>query len=297
MFATVSKKAMTFGLIATMTAGLMVGCGKEEANQNQNATGDSNAPKQEELTGKITASGSSALLPLVKHAASQFQDKHPGVTIDVAAGGSGTGLKQVAEGAVNIGNSDVEAGSEYADKGLVDHQVAIAPFVLVTNKDVAVDDLTSEEAAKILTGEVKNWKEVGGKDQEITIIGRAESSGSRKYIKSALIPKGKDFAKDAVVQDSTGALKTSVEQTTGSIGYMDAPYADDKIQVLKLDGVEYKPENIANGTWKLFSVEHMYTKGTPDKVSQAFLDYILSDEFQSNEVEALKFIPISQLKN
>ncbi|ASS73911.1 phosphate-binding protein [Tumebacillus algifaecis] len=295
MFATVSKKTLSLGLIATMTAGLLVGCGTKEESQPKSG-GDSNAPKQEELTGKITASGSSALLPLVKHAAAKFQDKHQGVTVDVAAGGSGTGLKQVAEGAVNIGNSDVEAGDEYKDKGLVDHQVAVAPFVLVTNKDVSVEDISSEQAAKILTGEVTNWKDVGGKDQKITIIGRAESSGSRKYIKSALLPKDKDFAKDAVVQDSTGALKTSVEQTSGSIGYMDAPYADDKIKILKLDGVAYSPENISNGSWKLFSIEHMYTKGTPDKVSQAFLDYIMSADFQNNEVEALKFIPINKIK-
>ncbi len=294
MFATVSKKALTLGLIATMTAGLMVGCGQKEESKNNN--GSTDTPKQEELSGKITASGSSALLPLVKHAAAQFQDKHSGVTIDVAAGGSGTGLKQVAEGAVDIGNSDVEAGKEYEGKGLVDHQVAIAPFVLVTNKDVTVEDITSEQAGKILTGEISNWKEVGGKDQKITIIGRAESSGSRKYIKSALLPKDKDFAKDAVVQDSTGALKTSVEQTSGSIGYMDAPYADDKIKLLKLDGVEYSPENIFSGKWKLYSVEHMYTKGEPNKVSKAFLDYVMSEEFQTKEVEGLKFIPINKLK-
>jgi phosphate transport system substrate-binding protein len=294
VFATVSKKAVALGLIATMAAGLMVGCGqKAEEETNQ---GD--APKQEgkELSGKITASGSSALLPLVKHAAAQFQEKHKGVTIDVAAGGSGTGLKQVAEGAVDIGNSDVEAGDEYKDKGLVDHQVAIAPFVLVTNKDVTVDNLATEQAAKILTGEITNWKEVGGKDQKITIIGRAESSGSRKFIKKALLPEGKDFAKDAVVQDSTGALKTAVEQTPGAIGYMDAPYADDKVKILKLDGVEYSPENIFAGKWKLYSIEHMYTKGEPNEVTKAFLDYIMSDEFQNKEVEALKFIPINKLK-
>lgn len=289
-----AKKAATLGLIAAMTAGLMAGCGADKTEeQNQGGT---TAPSGTELSGKVTASGSTALLPLVKQAAAEFQEKHKNVTVDVAGGGSGTGLKQVAEGSVNIGNSDVEAGDEYKDKGLVDHQVAVAPFVLVTNKDVTVDNLTKEQAGKIFTGEITNWKEVGGADQKITIVGRAESSGSRKLIKKLVLPEGKDFAKDAIAQDSTGALRTAVEQTGGSIGYMDAPYADAKVKTLKFEGVEYKPENIFNGTYKLYAFEHMYTKGEPTGATKAFLDYMMSDEFQSKNVEALKFIPVSKMK-
>jgi phosphate transport system substrate-binding protein len=289
------KKMMSFGLVATLTAGLLVGCGGNTAEENKtDKTGEKPAAEQQ-LSGKITASGSTALLPLVKVAADEFQKKHAGVTIDVAGGGSGTGLKQVAEGAVNIGNSDVKAGDEYKDAGLVDHVVAIAPFVLVVNKDVNIDNLSKEDAAKVLTGEVTNWKEVGGNDLKITIIGRAESSGSRKFIKKALIPEGKDFAKDAIAQDSTGSLKTAVEQTSGAIGYMDAAYAKgDKLKALKLDGVEYSPENVASGRYTLFTEEHMYTKGEPDAVTKAFLDYITSDEFQSGYVEKMNFMPINK---
>jgi phosphate transport system substrate-binding protein len=289
-----AKKTMTLGLIAAMAAGLMAGCATDKTEENQGGA----APQktETEISGKVTAAGSTALLPLVKQAAAEFQAKHKNVTIDVAGGGSGTGLKQVAEGSVDIGNSDVEAGDEYKDKGLVDHQVAVAPFVLVVNKDVTVDNLTKEQAAKIFTGEITNWKEVGGKDQKITIIGRAESSGSRKVIKKLVLPEGKDFAKNAIAQDSTGALKTAVAQTSGAIGYMDAPYADDTVKTLKFDGVEYKPENVYNGTYKLYAFEHMYTKGEPTGATKAFLDYIMSDEFQSKHVEALKFIPVSKMK-
>jgi len=232
----------------------------------------------------------------VKQAAAEFQKKHQNVTVDVSGGGSGTGLKQVAEGAVNIGNSDVEAGKEYADKGLVDHVVAVAPYVLIVNKDVTVDNLSKDQAAKIFTGEITNWKEVGGADKKITVIGRPESSGSRKYIKSAILPKDKDFTKEAISQESSGALRTSVEQTSGSIGYVDAPYANDKIKVLKFDGVEYKPENVANKTYALYAFEHMYTKGEPDAVTKAFLDYIMSAEFQDKFVEELKFMPVTKVK-
>jgi phosphate transport system substrate-binding protein len=286
-------------MAATLAAGLMVGCGTSTSNDASKNTGDAGkttTPATEELSGKITAAGSTALLPLVKQAATEFQNSHKNVTIDVSGGGSGTGLKQVAEGSVTIGNSDVESGKDYEGKGLVDHQVAVAPFVLVTNKDVTLTNVTKEQAGKIFTGEITNWKDVGGKDEKITIVGRPESSGSRKLIKQLVLPEGKDFAKDAIAQDSTGALRQTVEQTAGAIGYMDAPYVTDKVNVLKYEGVEYKPENLYNGTYKLYAFEHMYTKGEPDKVTKAFLDYMMSDEFQTKFVEQLKFIPVSKMK-
>lgn len=276
-----------------MTAGLITGCGSKEESKTEPAK-DNNGAAQEELSGKVTAAGSTALLPLVKTAATEFQKKHPKVTVDVSGGGSGTGLKQVAEGSVNIGNSDNAAPKEDLYKDLKDHIVAVAPFVLITNKDVTVDNLTKEQAAKVLSGEVTNWKDVGGSDLKITVIGRPDGSGSRKYIKSAILGKEKDFAKDAIAQDSSGSLRTAVEQTSGSIGYVDAAYVSDKVKGLKFDGVEYNKENVYNKTYKLFTDEHMYTKGEPDKVTKAFLDYMLSDEFQKKYVEELKFVPVQK---
>ncbi|MGB8954142.1 MAG: phosphate ABC transporter substrate-binding protein [Tumebacillaceae bacterium] len=296
MFGNVSKKMVTLGLVATVAAGVMAGCGKAD-NAQQGATGDTTKPAQsDDLSGKVTAAGSTALMPLVKAAAEEFQAQHENVEVSVSGGGSGTGLKQVAEGSIDIGNSDVPAGTEYASAGLVDHVVAIAPFLLITNKNVGIDNLTKEQAGKVLSGEVKNWKEVGGKDEAIKIVGRAEGSGSRKYIKSALIPEGKDFPKDAISQDSSGSLRTAVEQTPGAIGYVDAAYANQNVKVLKLDGVEYTQENVAAKKYTLFSEEHMFTKGEPNKQVKAFLNYMMSDDFQSKKVEEIKFMPVSKMK-
>lgn len=288
------------GMLATLAAGLMVGCGTSDSSSDKGTTtgdaGKATDSASAGLSGKVTASGSTALLPLVKQAATEFQDKNKNVTVDVSGGGSGTGLKQVAEGSVTIGNSDVEAGSEYADKGLVDHQVAVAPFVLVTNKDITVSNLSKEQAAKIFTGEITNWKDVGGKDEKITIVGRPESSGSRKLVKKLVLPADKDFAKNAIAQDSTGALRQTVQQTPGAIGYMDVPYITPDINVLKFDNVAYSEDTLFNGTYKLFAFEHMYTKGQPDKATQAFLDYMMSDDFQAKAVKELKFVPVSKMK-
>jgi phosphate transport system substrate-binding protein len=286
-----SKKVMAFGLIATMTAGLMAGCGTKDGTKDNNTTGSDTNKNATSVSGKVSASGSTALLPLVKQASAEFMDKNKDATVDVAGGGSGAGLKQVAEGSVQIGNSDVEAD----DKTLIDHQVAVAPFVFVTNKDVTIDGLTKEQAGKIMTGEITNWKDVGGKDAKITIVGRAESSGTRKLIKKLVLPEGKDFAKNAISQDSTGSLRTAVAQTAGAIGYMDAPYADDTLKMLKFDNVAYTPDNVINGTYKLWAFEHMYTKGEATGATKAFIDYIMSPDFQG-KVETLKFIPVSKMK-
>lgn len=291
-----TKRASGFMLTAVLMMGVLAGCGGKTATPSPStAPATSNPPEQVELSGTVTASGSSALLPLVKQAATEFMDKHPKVTINVTAGGSGTGLKNVADGTSDIGNSDVEAGEEYADKGLVDHVVAIAPFTLIVNNDVTIDNLSKEDAAKIFKGEITNWKEVGGEDKKITVVHRPDSSGSRKLVKQIVLD-GAEFTKDGVTQDSSGAMKTTVSQTSGSIGYIDTPYLDDSLKAIKIDGVAFSKEAIKDGSYKLYGVEHMYTKGEPTGAVKAFIDYILSQEFQENRVEELKFLPASFLK-
>ncbi len=290
MFKTMKNKTIGLALAAVLLAGLTAGCGNQ---QDQNAGNDGQGGG--EISGTVTASGSSALLPLVKQAATEFMEKHPKVTVNVTGGGSGTGLKNVADGTSDIGNSDVAAGDEFKDKNLVDHVVAIAPFAIIVNKDVEVDNLTKQQAADIFTGKIKNWKEVGGKDQNITIIHRPESSGSRKLVKQ-LVLDGQEFTKEGVVQEESGAMKRAVAETSGSIGYIDVAYVDDTLKALKFDGVEYSPDAIKNGSYKLYGIEHMYTKGEPTGAVKAFLDYILSDDFQNNRVPELKFLPANSIQ-
>jgi len=299
MFTGMKKKGFGIALTAIMSFGLLTGCGQKDTGTGGAAsTAPSATPaatQTTELTGTVSASGSSALLPLVKQAATEFMDQNKKVTVNVTAGGSGTGLKNVAEGASDIGNSDVEAGKEYEGKGLVDHVVAIAPFAMIVNKDVNVDNLTKEQAAKIYAGEITNWKEVGGADKKITVIHRPDSSGSRKLVKQIVLGD-KEFTKEGVTQESSGAMKTAVAQTPGSIGYIDAPYIDDSLKAVKFDGVAYSKEAIKDGSYKLYGIEHMYTKGEPTGAVKAFIDYILSKDFQEKRVEELKFLPAAFLK-
>ncbi|MCS7463030.1 phosphate ABC transporter substrate-binding protein [Paenibacillus doosanensis] len=297
-----SKKGFSFALIAILLMGVLAACGTKPAAPETNAQTNGAQPAGEkkpepaaELTGTVTASGSSALLPLVKQASTEFMEKNPKVTVNVTAGGSGTGLKNVADGTSDIGNSDVAAGDEYKDKGLVDHVVAIAPFALIVNKDVAVDNLTKAQAADIFMGKITNWKEVGGKDEKIVVVHRPESSGSRTLVKQIVLDN-KEFTKDGVTQESSGAVATTVGSTAGSIGYVDTPYLNDTIKALKFEGVAFSKDTIKEGKYPLYGIEHMYTKGEAKGAVKAFIDYISSSDFQGKKVEELKFLPADLLK-
>lgn len=279
----------TIGLALTMMVGmsLVAGCGGTE----KKAAAPNAAAKVE---GKVTASGSSALLPLLKVGQEEFYKKHDKVTVNISGGGSFTGQKQAASGAVNIGNSDVPLAADLKDKGMVDTSLVGIPFVFVVNKDVSVDSLTNQQLVDILTGKIKNWKEVGGKDQNITLVHRAKSSGSRATI-ADIILKGKEFTNDAIIQDSNGAVRSAIATTPGAIGYVDAAYVDASVKGLKYEGVAYSLKAVQEGKYPVYTVGHMFTKGQPTGAVKAFMDYVTSAEFQDKNVESKGFIPLTKL--
>ena len=272
------KKMMALALASTALIAA-AGCGGNSQPAKSAASGA-------KVTGQVTSSGSSALLPLVKDAAAKFKSKNPEVSLTLNAGGSGTGLKQVAEGSVNIGNSDVPAEKKLPAekaKGLVDHKVCTMTVATIINKDIAdkVKSLTSQQLQDVFTAKVTNWKEVGGPDEPIVLVTRPTTSGTRALFTELALAGQEEASNKSLETDDSGTLIQSVAQTKGAIGYVALPYLvnNKDVAALAIDGVAPTLENTYNGKYKVWGYEHMYTKGEPTGAVKAFLDYILSDEY------------------
>ncbi len=249
-------------------------------------------------SGTITASGSTALQPLVSKVAQLYQAKCPGATITVSGGGSSVGLSNVASGVSDIGDSDVPvSNAKSIDPSTVtDHQVAIVVFAVVVNPQTGVTGLTSSQISDIFTGKVTNWKSVGGKDLPVTLIERKPGSGTRLSFDKVMLNGGQEAANPASTQDSTQLVLQGVAGAPGGVSYIGVSSANSSVVPVSIDGAKPDAADVTSGKYKLWSHEHMYTKTTASPLAQAFIDYILSSEVQSGAVTELGYLPISTTK-
>ena len=246
---------------------------------------------------KITIVGSSALQPLIEQAGNDYHLAHLSSNIVVQGGGSGTGLSQVQAGAVQVGTSDVFAETQKGidAKKLEDFPVAVVGIVPIANKGVGVKNLSPEQLSDIFTGKITNWRQVGGKNQSIIVINRSRGSGTRSTFED-LILKGKD-AVNSQEQDSNGTVKKIVNSTPGTISYISFPYANDQnIQKISINHVQPENKNIPTNKWPLWSYEHMYTKGKPNKATAAFIKYVLSEKVQKDLVPKIGYISVHEMR-
>ena len=270
------KIAAVLGLLAILIG--LTGC----ANNNSN---------------KITVVGSSAMQLLAEQAGNDYRLSHPDSNIVVQGGGSGTGLSQVQAGAVEIGTSDVFAETQKGidAKKLQNHLVAVVGIVPIVNKSAGVKNLTRQQLSDIFTGKITNWKQVGGKNQNITVINRSKGSGTRGTFEGLILNGKKPI--QAQEQDSNGTVRKIVSSTPGTISYISFPYANDEnIQKLSIDGIKPTNKNVVTNRWHLWSYEHMYTKGKPNKNVQKFIDYMLGSKVQNDLVPKLGYISINKMQ-
>lgn len=245
----------------------------------------------------ITAVGSSALQPLVEAAGEQYSAENLGKFINVQGGGSGTGLSQIAAGAVDIGNSDIfaEEGDGIDASKLVDHRVAVVGITPIVTPGTGVTNVTLEELQGIFTGEITNWKELGGKDLPITVLNRSSGSGTRATFEKWVLEEGmKSIVSQE--QESSGTVRQIVANTPGTISYVAFSYVNDDVEALSINGIEPTNENVNSNDWIIWSYEHMYTNGEPTGLTKDFMDYMLSDEIQDNLIGALGYIPIKDME-
>ena len=280
------------GVAAVAGLGL-AGCGAAPAAEGSAPAAGST------LTGSVTYDGASSFQALVEAAAEQFMTENPDVSITGSGNGSGTGLTAVADGTVNIGNSDVFAETKLEPEQcetLVDHEVAVVGMGPVVSLNVTVDDLSLEQLAGIFSGQITNWSEVGGEDAEIHVLNRKAGSGTRATFEAAVFgDEVPDFAGEAEL-DKSGDVQTQMGSTDNAISYLDFSHFDDtKFKAIKVNGVEPTSENVTDNSFVIWATEHMYCQEDADEVTKAFLEYMLSDAVQGSLVEEQGFIPVSDM--
>ncbi len=225
--------------------------------------------------GAIAIAGSTALLPLVKQAAQEYQQKHPGVKISVSGGGSRVGITQAANKGVDIGDSDIDAPGE---KNLVDHKVAVATFAVVVNDGAGVKNLSKTQLADVFSGKVTNWKAMGGNDQKIVIINRATSSGTRAVFVQRVMNNVQP-TQGGLTQDSSGTVLSTVKQTPGAISYVSTSYLKGGgLTQIRIDGVAPSNSAVVNKTYPFWAYEHMFTYGRPNNNVADFIRYVQNDK-------------------
>ena len=261
------------------TSSTPAGSSSTTASEPAAAPSSTEASEPEKITGTVSMSGSTSMEKVAKALAESFNEKYPDVAVDVQLGGSSTGIKNAQEGVSDIGN--VSRDLKDTETGLTAHKIALDGIGVVINPANPVEDLTMEQIAQIYTGEITNWKDVGGEDMEIYVVGREDGSGTRDAFES--VTGVGENAKYASMQTSTGAAKTTVATTPGAIGYVSFDSVDDTVKTVKVGGVAISVETIKDGSYTLQRPFVMVTKegATLSDAAQAFLDYVLSDEGQA----------------
>ncbi|MDR1045048.1 MAG: phosphate ABC transporter substrate-binding protein [Candidatus Adiutrix sp.] len=244
-------------------------------------------------SGVINIAGGTAHIPVMMEAAKRIMQFNDKIDITVTGGGSGAGVRQVGEGLVNIGNTGrALKDSEIKQYGLISYPFAIDGVAVAVHSSNKVSDLNPEQAQKLFSGQISNWKELGGDDVPVTLYTREDGSGTREVFVDVLLNQEAIDPK-AVIVNSNGSMKISISKDKGAAGYVGIGHVDDSIKALKIEGVEPSQENAANGAYKVTRLLYMNTKGQPDKLTATFIEYITGSAEGRSLIEAAGYIPYS----
>ena len=242
------------------------GCGKSE----------------KELSGSITLAGSTSMEKVCEALMEGFMEKYSSITVTTEYTGSGAGLESLAAGSVDIGNASRHVKDEEKTKGAVENVIALDGIAVITDADNKVTHLTKNQHCAVYKGEIKNWKELGGEDEAIVVIGRENGSGTRSAFEELL--KIEDACVYAQELDSTGAVLAKVASTPGAIGYVSLDVVDDSVIAISIDGTEPTEEKILEGNYLLSRPFVMATNGeisTQNDLVKTWFDYIKSEDGKS----------------
>lgn len=274
------KKIITVLCAVVMALSLFAGCG-QKANDNGTTTG-----------GTVSTDGSTSMEKVIGALGESFMEANSGTTFTYNPTGSGSGIQAVSEGRCDIGLSSRALKDDEKASGLKETIVALDGIAIIVNPQNPVKDLSLEQIAKIYTGEITNWKDVGGEDAEIVLIGREAGSGTRDGFES--ITKTKDACQYRQELTSTGDVITTVSQNPNAIGYASLASIKDSVKALTVNGVAPTEATVKDGTYLVQRPFVLVTKegAALSETAQKFFDFATSADAASI-ISAAGAVPVA----
>lgn len=274
------KRITILSMSAVLMLGLLAGCGSKTDN-----TTPANAPNAT-LSGTVSTDGSTSMEKVIGALGEAFMATNDDVTFTYNPTGSGSGITAVAEGRCDIGLSSRALKEDEKAQGLTETTLALDGIAVIVNPENPVDDLTLEQIAKIYTGEISNWKDVGGNDAEIVLIGREAGSGTRDGFES--ITDTAEACRYRQELTSTGDVITTVAQNPNAIGYASLAAVEDTVKSLSVDGVQPSEDTVKDGNYAIQRPFVLVTRTDAplSDPAQAFFDFATSADAASIIIKA-----------
>ena len=270
------KKVFAILLTLTMALSLLAGCGSSKTEEQPTETNDTQTEQPAALSGAVALNGSTSMEKVVGALGEQFMSDNSGVSVTYDATGSGAGIEAASNGSADIGLSSRALKDEEVASGLVGTTVALDGIAVIVNPANGVENLTVEQIAKIFTGEITDWSELGGTAGTISCIGREAGSGTRDGFES--ITGTKDACKMDQELTSTGAVIEAVAGNPNAIGYASLSALKDTVKAVTVGGVACSEETVLDGSYE---IQRPFVFVTKDGVAlsdqaQAFFDFATS---------------------
>lgn len=284
------KKFLGIAVAACLMAACFAGCGTTDNKGDANAT---NKPGNEAVSGTVSTDGSTSMEKVIKYLSESYSEENKNVKITYNPTGSGSGITAVSEGRCDIGLSSRDLKDEEKQSGLKGTVVALDGIAIAVNPENTVEDLTVEQIADLYTGKITNWKDVGGKDAPVVLIGREAASGTRDGFES--ITKTKDSCKYSQELSSTGDVIQTVASNPNAIGYASLASVKETVKALKVNSVAPSTATVQDGTYKIQRDFVFVTKEGKElsKAAQAFFDWVVSGKADSL-IEKAGAVPVSR---
>lgn len=273
------KRILSLIMCSTLAAAMMLtGCGSsssdasktDSASSKDSTSADSSSSS---LSGTVATDGSTSMEKVIGYLSEAFMQENPNVKVAYNPTGSGSGIEAVGKGSCDIGLASRDLTDDEKSSGLTQTTIAVDGIAMIVNPDNGVDDLTIDQIAQIYTGQITNWKDVGGSDGDIVVIGREAASGTRDGFET--ITDTKDKCKYAQELTSTGDVIQTVAGNPNAIGYASLADLNDSVKAIKVGGVAPTEDTVKDGSYKIQRNFNLITKdGTKlSDAAQAFFDY------------------------